>query len=333
MRKILGYISFVLILVSCGIGGNKFRLEGRLRNLNQGEFYVYSPDGGMTGTDTIKVRDGRFSYEKAVQGDYTFIIIFPNYSELPVFATPGTSLNIKGDATHLKEITVKGSKINEQFTDLRSQLNRLTPPEERKEVADYIRKHPESPISTYLLNRYFVLTIDADFDQAAQLAAVMLKAQPNNARLLTLRRQLDVLKKSRQGAVLPSFTATDLKGRPVSKAQLNGKVNVVNIWATWSYQSGDIQRRLQKLQKTYGSKLAVVTLCLDGNIKDVRHRVDRDSIPWPVVCDGKMFHSPMATQLGISTVPAMIVADNSGRIVARDLEPEKVEQELERRLK
>ena len=244
MRKILGYISFVLILVSCGISGNKFRLEGRLRNLNQGEFYVYSPDGGMTGTDTIKVRDGRFSYEKAVQGDYTFIIIFPNYSELPVFATPGTSLNIKGDATHLKEITVKGSKINEQFTDLRSQLNRLTPPEERKEVADYIRKHPESPISTYLLNRYFVLTIDADFDQAAQLAAVMLKAQPNNARLLTLRRQLDVLKKSRQGAVLPSFTATDLKGRPVSKAQLNGKVNVVNVWATWSYQSGDIQRRL-----------------------------------------------------------------------------------------
>ena len=78
MRKILGYISFVLILVSCGISGNKFRLEGRLRNLNQGEFYVYSPDGGMTGTDTIKVRDGRFSYEKAVQGDYTFIIIFPN---------------------------------------------------------------------------------------------------------------------------------------------------------------------------------------------------------------------------------------------------------------
>ena len=46
-----------------------------------------------------------------------------------------------------------------------------------------------------------------------------------------------------------------------------------------------------------------------------------------------MFHSPMATQLGISAVPAMIVADNSGRIVARDIEPEKVEQELEKRLK
>ncbi len=333
MRKILGYLAFVLILVSCGFGNKKFRLEGRLRNLNQGEFYVYSPDGGMTGTDTIKVRDGRFSYEKAVQGNYTFIVIFPNYSELAVFAAPSVSLNIKGDATHLKEITVKGSDINEQFTGLRSQLNRLTPPEERKEVADFIRKHPQSPISNYLLNRYFVLTVDADLKQAAELAALMVKAQPDNARLLFLRRQLDVLKKSQLEAKIPPFSATDLKGHKVSNAQLDGKVNVVNVWATWSYQSGNILHRLHKLRKTYGSKLAVVTLCLDGDVKEVRRRVDRDSIPWPVVCDGQMFQSPMATQLGIATVPSILVADKSGRIVARDMEPDKVEQELEKRLK
>lgn len=287
----------------------------------------------MTGTDTIKVRDGRFSYEKAVAGDYTFIIIFPNYSELAVFAAPGTSLNIKGDATHLKEITVKGSDINEQYTDLRSQLNRLTPPEERKEMADFIRKHPQSSISTYLLNRYFVLTVDADLKQAAELAALMVKAQPDNARLLFLRRQLDVLKKSQQGAKVPSFSTTDLKGRKVSNAQLDGEVNVVNVWATWSYQSGNIQNRLYKLRKTYGSKLAIVTLCLDGDVKEVRRRVERDSIPWPVVCDGQMFQSPMVKQLGIAAVPAILIADKSGHIVARDLEPDKMEQELEKRLK
>ena len=333
MRKILGYIAFVLILVSCGFGDKKFRLEGRLRNLNQGEFYVYSPDGGMTGTDTIKVRDGRFSYEKAVQGRYTFIIIVPNSSELAAFAAPGVSLNVKGDATHLKEIAVKGSEVNKQYNDLRTQLNRLTPPEEHKEVEAFIRKHPQSPISTYLLNRYFVLTVDADLKQAAELAALMVKAQPDNARLLFLRRQLDVLKKNRQGSKIPTFSATDLKGRKVSNAQLDGKVNVVNVWATWSYQSGNIQSRLHKLRKTYGSKLAIVTLCLDGDVKEVRRRVERDSIPWPVVCDGQMFQSPMATQLGIATVPALLVADKSGRIVARDLEPDKVEQELEKRLK
>ena len=30
--------------------------------MNQGELYVYSPDGGVAGLDTIKIEAGRFSY-------------------------------------------------------------------------------------------------------------------------------------------------------------------------------------------------------------------------------------------------------------------------------
>lgn len=332
MKQYLSIISLVLILASCGVSGNKFRLAGRLRNLNQGEFYVYSPDGGMTGTDTIQVRNGRFSYERSLHGDYTFIVIFPNFSELPVFAEPGMELSVKGDATHLKELSVKGSKVNEQMTALREQLAPMTPPEELKAVADFIRHNPQSVISTYLLNRYFVLTTTPDYQQASQLAALMVKQQPNNARLLALKKDIDVLKKSVKGELLPSFSATDIKGNSVSKAQLNGQLNIVNTWATWSYQSGDIQRRLQRLKKKYGSKLAVVTLCLDGNVKDIKRRVERDSINWPIICDGRMFQSPIVRQTGLMAVPAMMVADANGRIVMRDIVPENIEREVEQRL-
>lgn len=333
MKHYLSIISLVLILASCGVGGNRFRLEGRLRNLNQGEFYVYSPDGGMTGTDTIQVRDGRFAYERPLHGNYTFIVIFPNFSELPVFASPGTSLSVKGDATHLKELSVKGEKVNEQMSKLRQQLARLTPPEELKEVADFIRHNPQSTISNYLLNRYFVLTTTPDYQQASELVALMVKQQPDNARLLALKRDIDILKKSCKGTMLPSFTATDIKGNAVSKAQLNGDLNILNTWATWSYQSGDIQRRLQRMKKKYGAKLSVVTLCLDGNVKDIKRRIERDSISWPVVCDGRMFQSPMVHQTGLMTVPAMMMADKAGRIIARDIEPENLEREVEQRIK
>ena len=99
-----------LTLTACGVSSNRFQLEGRFLHMDQGEFYVYSPDGGIEGVDTIKVIDGRFTYEAPCKDKFTLMIVFPNFSEQPVFAEPGKSVDIKADASHLKELTVKGSK-------------------------------------------------------------------------------------------------------------------------------------------------------------------------------------------------------------------------------
>ena len=92
MRQLLGYILCLLMMVACGSESGKFRLEGRLRNINQGEFWVYSLDGAMVGIDTIPVRNGRFSYEMDLYDQTTLMIVFPNYSEQPVFAKSGAKV-------------------------------------------------------------------------------------------------------------------------------------------------------------------------------------------------------------------------------------------------
>ena len=113
MKKILFTLLTFLLLTSCGPSGNQFRLAGRLRNINQGQFLVYSPDGAFVGIDTIKVQNGRFAYEKEVRKDVTLMLVFPNFSEQAVFASPGEEVEIKGDATHLKEMTITGTNEND----------------------------------------------------------------------------------------------------------------------------------------------------------------------------------------------------------------------------
>ena len=44
-----------VLLVSCGTDGKHFKFEGRFLHLNQGEFYLYSEDGAVSGTGTIQV--------------------------------------------------------------------------------------------------------------------------------------------------------------------------------------------------------------------------------------------------------------------------------------
>lgn len=333
MKKFLFYLLTLVLLTGCGPEGSKFRLAGRLRNINLGQFLVYSPDGGFVGIDTIKVQNGRFSYEREVRKDVTLILVFPNFSEQAVFASPGEEVEIKGDATHLKEMTIKGTDENDELTKLRTRLNKLTPPEIPAAVAQYIEEEPTSIVSIYLLDKYFVNAKTPDYVEAQRLAGLMLKANPDNGRLRKLKTQLDGLKNSRLQAMLPVVSAKDLDDKQVSTNQLKGKVGVISTWATWNYPSTDVQRRLRKLQKKYPQNLSLISICMDGDKRECKKRVERDSLMWSVICDGQMFQNQMVQQLGLFVIPSMIVTNKQGKIIARDLEPNKVEEELEKLLK
>ena len=322
----------VSLLSACGTEGGTFRIEGRFRNLNRGEFYVYSPDGGTDGRDTITIADGRFSYEVPLTSRATFILIFPNFSRQAVFGERGKTATIKADASHLREMEVGGTDDNELMTEFRLMSNRLSPPEVKKAVADFVAEHPESPVSFYLVNSSFIDVADPDYQTAARLLSLMHKADPENGRLELLLKQTNVLKASSAGSALPQFSAKDIDGRAVGRASLGGKANVVYVWSTWSYESQSVQRRLRQLKKKYGSRLGVVGISIDASPENCRGYLRTDSLPWPVVCDGRMWDTPLLSAFGLATVPGSIVADASGRIVARNLDYRRLEEQLEKML-
>jgi len=323
----------VLLLTACGTESGKFRLEGRLRNMNQAEFWVYSPDGAISGIDTIRVRDGRFSYEVDMTGEHTLIVIFPNYSEQAVFAESGGKVTIKGDATHMKEMIIEGSDDNEELTTLRMKLNDLTPPDIPAAVGEFIKEHPKSQASVYLLRRYFVASKEPNYRMAKHLADLMLKESPDNTELLALQRQLKSMLGAPLMGKLPKFEASDIKGQKVTNGYLSGEVNVVYAWASWSYQSSALQNRLNKLKKEYGERLAVVGICLDADAKACRRRVTSDSLRCRTVCDGKMWDTPLLTVFSMADVPDNVVADKRGNVIARNITAEMMEEKINKLLK
>ena len=325
------YVAFlltVLLLTACGGNSGKFKLEGRLRNINQGEFWVYSTDGGIVGFDTIAVRNGRFSYEIELRMPTTLVVVFPNYSEQPVFAEPGEKVHIKGDATHLREMIIEGTDDNERMTEFRMELNETTPPDVPKVVSAYIREHLGSPTSLYLLNRYFLLTRTPDYQEAQKLVNLMLKETPDNGQLIALQKQLKSLQGGALKSKLPIFTATDVKGNKVTEKALKAKLNVVSVWASWSYTSGDQQRRLKSLKDKYGDKLGIVSICIDGRPAECKQRVERDSLKWANVCDGRMWNTPLLAKFGLGDVPANLIIDEKGVIIERNLQPQRLEERV-----
>ena len=104
------------LLASCGPDGNQFEMSGKFKGFSQGELYLYATDGPSQKLDTIAVVNGTFEFTTTLDNPRTYIIVFPNFSELPVIGEPGEEVTIEGDVSHLKEVEVEGTEANEALT-------------------------------------------------------------------------------------------------------------------------------------------------------------------------------------------------------------------------
>lgn len=293
-------------------------MEGTFKGFNQGELYIY----GINGTfplDTIAVVKGKFRYEVSLDDPTILSLVFPNFSELPVFAEPREEVEIEGDASHLKETLISGTDLNEEMTKFRLKVGAMTPPEATQAAEDYIKEHAASPIALYLLNKYFTQIPRPDLKKAMLLIDELSKAQPDEPSLKGLAEKMKGLESLKDGAKIPTFTATDINGKTVSSADLNAAANIIFTWAKWNFESVNLQRQLTFFQKLYKDKVKIIGICVDADLKGCRKSTEQDSVKWSTICDRKMWESPLLQKLGLVYIPDNILTDSKGKIIAHTL--------------
>lgn len=319
------------ILASCGTDSKHFKIDGHLLNINQGEFYVYSLQGdGAKALDTIKVQAGRFTYTAECTSPKTLMIVFPNFTEQPVFAQPGKSVDIKGDATHLKEMTVKGTKDNELMNSFREQIHSASPPEAIKYARQFVEDNPTSAVSPYLVRRFFIACDKPDLRTAANLLTRIAAAQPDNMWVKSLQARIQGKTVLGVGTTLPQFRTSDINGSIVSSTDLAATPTAVVIaWATWSYESINMLRIASERQKEQSGKLKVLGICLDPSTATCRQTLKQNNISVQCVCDERMVDGSLFNKFGMKGIPDNVVIRN-GHIQAIALSANDLAKEISR---
>lgn len=330
-KAVLYAFLFPLLLCACGETGTRFHLEGKFKNINQGEFYLCDLENGTK--DTISLRDGRFIYDKDMPDTTVMTLIFPNFSELPIIATPGSRVKIEGDVSHLKETEITGTEENELLTGFRLQTKEMMPPAVKQKAEEFILKHPGSPASLYLLRRYLIMSVDADYTHITKLCETMLKAKPNSIPLIQLNTRLKATRNLKSTGKLPKFKATDTNGKTVSDSLLRKKANVIMVWASWSFDSQQMLHQLNIWNKEHHDSISVISISMDADANEGRRTLENDSIKWPNVCDGRMWDSPLVTALGISFIPENIVIDKNRNIIGRHLSAADLKDKVDKLLR
>lgn len=322
----------LLLLTACGTDGGHFKIEGRLLHINGGEFYVYSPDGDLNAIDTIKVQAGRFSYEMPCTRPQTLMIVFPNYTEQPVFAQPGKSVDIEGEASHLKEMKVTGTKDNELMNGFRKQVASCSPQEAKSKAEAFIKEHPASMVSNYLVWRYFIQTQQPDLMGASRLLKLIAEAQPQNGYIKRQLQQLQAMGTSLTvGSPVPAVNAVATDGTRINKAWLTEKpVTVVCVWATSNYTSQSMLRQATEKAIMQEGNMRVLSICLDPSPKDAVTTLKQQGITQcTTVCDGQMLQSPLFRALGLYDLPDNLIIRN-GRIAAMHVTSDQFIKALEK---
>ncbi len=114
---------------------------------------------------------------------------------------------------------------------------------------------------------------------------------------------------------VPPFLLQDLNGNVVSTAQWQGKVVILNFWATWCPPCREEIPILIKLAKKYKDSLLIVGVSVDdGSPDDVREFAKAFHMNYPVVM---WSHELVSEYGGVPALPTTFLINKDARIVQK----------------
>ena len=325
--KNLAYIAISFALLCCTGHPKEARLKGEFANLEQGEFLIYSTDEALDRLDTLRIVDGIFSYTLPTVQPATLHILYPNQSELVVFAGPGDDIVIKGDAQNLSEVEVSGSEDNELYTEFRQETNGKSAEETKNIAHNYILEYPTHAVSRYLFTTYYLCDEEASVKETTALYDSLCRACPDDLALSKLSSRVRSLGLLRVGNPLPDFSLTLKPGhggngaeqRTIKKGDYDGKLLLIAFWANWKGGSAGAiyrARRLRRELKGKGKDIELISYSLDADESQLDRNEERDSIDFPSYCDFLSLSSPLVQKWGIRELPYIILVTPDGNIAA-----------------
>lgn len=367
----LNLIVLCLLLTGSGFAQFNTIINANINGLKAGTKIYLKSDVGKT-TDSTIAKNGHFVIKKFIapgKGDgYRLQIVSKKWSPhntLNLYLEKGT-INIKSSGPAFKNAVVSGPNFisslnlynkqvtnNYQVKDLSTYYEKLVEADAKGDsvaveywnnkvvIADsisdrlkveWIKKNPSSPISVMKL---YELRVTLGLSEMKELFNSL---QPVAKRNIIAPRLKEIIQKrdlTDIGKQALDFNIPDTSGNNISLAKYKGKYVLLDFWASWCGPCRGEYPYLRQAYKNYKDKnFTILGISLDMDKNQWVQAIYEHELYWDHTSELKyMEETTVAKQYGVIGIPSNFLIDPEGKIIAKDLRGEDLENYLKKILK
>ncbi len=359
MRNLVILLVAFLIVTSC-MRSDKYMITGTVDGVDSIMVYMKKRDAGKWVTmDSANLDAGKFAFSGTIASPEMYYItineknvrlpFFIENSDIEVTITIDSTLttDIKGSATQdvYQEYITLTEPVDEEMSGIYKDYRKareandevgLARADSLYEVAEaqkttlikqFVKEHNASVVAPYLVIRNSYKFELPELEEISIELDTNLGGSPYYKRLID---RVDILKSVQIGQPAPDFTQNDTAGNPLALSSLKGKYLLVDFWASWCGPCRAENPNVVEAWKKYHKKgFDILGVSLDRNKGKWIEAIDKDDLTWNHVSDLKYWSNAAAKLYGVNSIPANVLIDPEGVIIARNLRGEDLQIKLE----
>lgn len=154
---------------------------------------------------------------------------------------------------------------------------------------------------------------------------------PDGPHFHKIMKQIEAMKNADEGGLFTDFSLPDTKGKSVSVMSMitENQYTLVDFWASWCGPCrAEMPNVVAAYNKYHDKGFEVVGISLDEDRNAWLAAIKKLQMPWPQLSDLKGWNCEGAVLYKIQAIPSNLLVDQSGRIVAKNLREDALQNKL-----